>query len=87
VKQLPMNVRWLVPFVVIVGASGCSAGPRDVFDGPAEDGSRSSTSAALGADRVSVEWDSTKTDNLSAWKDLSCYDDYGKDFMLAGLKA
>jgi len=75
---------WVVSMLAVIGSSGCAA---EVGTGAAEDGALSDVNAALGTDSVVKEWDSDQYDNLSSWKDLSCYTDYGPSYMVTGLKA
>lgn len=79
-----IRARWVAATLALVGASACAS---EVGDGAPEDGSLLHESADLGANTVVKEWDSAKDDNLSGWKDLSCYANYGHQYQVTGLKA
>lgn len=82
-KQRVCGVSAVLALAGLVGCSGVAAES-------VSDEATASTSQALwsvGSDSWTKEWNSGKTDNLSDWKEISCYSTYGSDFLLTGLQA
>ncbi|MDF3068795.1 MAG: hypothetical protein K0R38_4396 [Polyangiaceae bacterium] len=77
------GIPLLLPLLgALTGACAYSAESSD-------EGDIASASQALwevGRDRETDEWDSGMTNHLSAWQSISCYSDFGDDYLLTGLK-
>ena len=76
-------VNGLAALAIVAGAAGCG-------DLPATASDTETTRASLwDVDQhtlVSKEWDSGETSHLSEWKNASCVDDFGDDYLLGALQ-
>jgi hypothetical protein len=75
--------------VALLATPACMV-PVDDSIGEGDDSELGVTSDALwtiGPTVTTVEWDSGSTNNLSAWKSITCTSSYGDDYLLTDLRA